>query len=101
LTAYVLVIGPETERDVEAAFVWYEGERASLGLRFSQELRATYARILDRPFGYQVVRAGVRRAMMRRFPYAVFYAIEDDVILVTAVLHTSRDPAEWQRRLER
>ena len=100
MTPYVLIIGPEAERDVEAAFAWYEGERKGLGTSFTQELRATYARILDRPLGYQVVRSDVRRAMMRRFPYAVFYVVEDDVILVTAVLHTSRNPAAWQRRID-
>jgi plasmid stabilization system protein ParE len=96
----VLITGPEAERDVEAAFAWYEGERTGLGTSFTRELRATYARILDRPHGYQVVRSGVRRAMMQRFPYAVFYVIEDDAILVSAVLHTSRNPATWQRRID-
>ena len=98
MTSYTLIIGPEAERDVEAAFTWYEGEHTGLGVSFSQELRATYARILDRPLGYQVLRSGVRRATMRRFPYAVFYVLEDDIILVTAVVHTSRNPETWQRR---
>jgi hypothetical protein len=36
--------------------------------------------------------------MLKRFPYAVFFAVEDEIIVVLAVLHTSRNPAEWQRR---
>jgi len=39
-----------------------------------------------------------RRAPLRRFPYAVFFALEGNLVIVTAVLHVRRDPAEWQRR---
>jgi plasmid stabilization system protein ParE len=49
-------------------------------------------------FGYQDLRLGIRRALLRRFPYAVYFAVDGDVVVVIAVLHASRDPAEWQRR---
>jgi plasmid stabilization system protein ParE len=42
--------------------------------------------------------SGIRRALLRRFPYAVYFAVERDVVVILAVLHVSRDPAEWQRR---
>ena len=50
------------------------------------------------PLDYQDLRAGIRRALLRRFPYAIYFAVENDTVLVVAVLHASRDPAEWQRR---
>jgi plasmid stabilization system protein ParE len=87
------------EADVEAAFDWYEAEEAGLGFEFVRELRATYQRILDEPFRYQELRSGIRRALTRRFPYAVYFVVEDDIIIVVAALHTARDPAEWQRRI--
>ncbi len=75
------------------------GTSASVpGLEFLEELRAAYTRIITRPLGYQDVGLGTRRALLRRFPYAVYYVIGNDVIVVLAVLHASRDPAEWQRR---
>jgi plasmid stabilization system protein ParE len=37
---------------------------------------------------------------MRQFPYAVYFSIEFETILVLAVLHTARDPAEWQLRTQ-
>lgn len=39
------------------------------------------------------LRSGIRRALVHRFPYAVYFAVEDDVVVVLAVLHASRDPA--------
>jgi toxin ParE1/3/4 len=95
---YRLVAEPEVDLDVEAAFDWYQGEQAGLGLEFLDQLRATYERIVRRPLQYQYLRSGVRRALVRRFPYAVYFAVEGDVIVVLAVLHASRDPEEWQKR---
>ena len=92
-----LLSEPPTDLDVEAAFEWYENERPGLGLEFLDELRAAYERIVDGPLKYQLLRSGIRRALLRRFPYAVYFAIEDDVAVVLAVLHDNRDPAEWQR----
>jgi plasmid stabilization system protein ParE len=48
---------------------------------------------------YQDLRAGVRRALLKRFPYAVYFAVEGDVIVILTVLHVSRDPATWQREV--
>jgi toxin ParE1/3/4 len=98
VSEYRLVSEPSVDFDVEAAFEWYENEQSGLGVEFLDELRATYNRITDGPLKYQDLRGGIRRALLRRFPYAVYFAIEGDVVVVVAVLHVSRDPAEWQRR---
>ncbi len=95
---YRLVSEPSVDLDVEAAFEWYENEQPGLGMEFLDELRAIYNRIADGPLKYQELRGGIRRALLRRFPYAVYFAIEGDIVIVVAVLHASRDPAEWQRR---
>ena len=95
---YRLVSEPSVDLDVEAACEWYENERAGLGIEFLDELRATYNRIADGPLKYQELRGGIHRALLRRFPYAVYFAIDGDIVVVVAVLHASRDPAEWQRQ---
>lgn len=95
---YRLISEPSVDLDVEAAFEWYENEQPGLGMEFLDELRAIYNRIADGPLKYQELRGGIRRALLRRFPYAVYFAIEGDIVIVVAVLHASRDPAEWQRR---
>jgi len=87
------------DADIEAAFEWYESEQLGLGLEFLDEVRASYGRILDGPFKYQELRSGIRRALTRRFPYGIYFLVEDDLIVVIAVLDTARDPAEWQYRI--
>ena len=98
MTEYRLVSEPRADLDIEAAFHWYENEQPGLGLAFLDELRATYDRIINGPLGYQELRSRIRRGLVKRFPYAVYFFVEVDVVVVLAVLHASRDPAEWQRR---
>ncbi|PYN95397.1 MAG: hypothetical protein DMD89_19660 [Candidatus Rokuibacteriota bacterium] len=93
-----IVAEPRVDLDVAAAYQWYENEQRGLGLEFLDQLRTTYDQIAAGPFQYPDLRAGVRRALLRRFPYAVYFAVEGDLVIVLAVLHGSRDPAEWQRR---
>jgi len=75
---YAIEAAPAVEADVEAAFDWYEGEEPELGFEFLEELRAAYHRIVDHPFGYQDLRSGIRRALTRRFPYAVYFSVEGE-----------------------
>ena len=99
MKSYRLDATAGADLDVEAAFDWYEGEEQGLGSDFLDELRVAYQRILDHPLGYQELRSGIRRALTRRFPYGVYFSIEEEIIVIIAVLSTARDPAEWQRRI--
>ncbi len=99
MKSYQLEATPGADLDVEAAFDWYEAEEPGLGFEFLDELRIAYQRILDHPFSYQDLRSGIRRVLTRRFPYAIFFSVEQEIIVVIAVLSTARDPAEWQRRI--
>jgi len=98
VTEYRLVAEPRVDLDAAAAYQWYENEQPGLGLEFLDQLRATYDRIAAGPFEYQDLRSGIRRALLRRFPYAVYFAVDGNLVIVLAVIHASRDPAEWQRR---
>ena len=99
MTEFRLVSDPRADLDIEAAFHWYEKEQSGLGLEFLTELRRAYDRIVEGPLKYPHLRSGIRRALLSRFPYIVYFSVEPTAIVVLAVLHASRDPAEWQRRI--
>jgi toxin ParE1/3/4 len=98
VTEYRLVAEPRVDLDVAATYQWYENEEPGLGLAFLDQLLATYDRIATGPLQYPDLRSGIRRALLQRFPYAVYFAVEGGFVVVLAILHASRDPAEWQRR---
>ena len=97
MRTYRLVAEPRVELDIEGAFDRYESEQPELGVEFLIELRAAYDRIAQGPLRYQILRSDIRRALVRRFPYAVYFSVESEFVVVVAVLHARRDPTEWQR----
>jgi plasmid stabilization system protein ParE len=54
--------------------------------------------IAEEPFVGQVVRPGIRRRLLRRFPYALLYSLDGDELLIVAVAHQSRQPGYWTTR---
>ncbi len=93
-----LLLEPEAQADVAEAFAWYETQRVGLGSEFLAEVARVLERIEQLPESYAVLRGQTRRALVHRFPYAVFYVLDPDVIGVTAVMHGRRDPRRWHER---
>lgn len=94
----VLRVRPAAAADIEEAFLWYEGQRPGLGDEFRQELKAALDRITASPELYQVLHRETRRALIRRFPYCLFYRVYPEAIVVVAVMHARRNPRRWRSR---
>ena len=97
--SYRLVVRPGAKRDILAVARWYETQRAGLGHELVAEIDATMTRIAQNPSQYRVVYRGARRAIVRRFPYVVFFGIEHEDVVVLCVIHLHRDPGEWKKRV--
>lgn len=94
-----LIIRPETEADIADAFDWYEARVCGLGAEFLLVLDAIFNSITRDHLIYPVVHKNVRRALTRRFPYAVFFIVEDNKIVVLSVFHVRRSPRIWMGRV--
>ena len=70
-----------------------------LGNRFFSAIDATVARIGVNPLHFPVIHADIRRALVRHFPYALYFRIEPEGVFVMACAHTSRKPSTWQGRV--
>lgn len=88
----------EAEQDLRQARSWYLKEAPHKEPSFAVEISATLNRIGERPRMYQVVEQGVRRAVVHRFPFVVFYLVHPELIEVIAVPHQARDPRTWRWR---
>lgn len=91
-------IRPEAEQDMAEAASWYERQQRGLGQKFLDEVLAALMRLAETPLAYELIHRSARRALLRRFPFAVFYTFEEGVVLVVGVLHGSRHPRHWMRR---
>jgi plasmid stabilization system protein ParE len=90
-----LVVRPRAEREAAAAFEWYEGQSAGLGTEFLRAVDAALAAIQRNPAAYPAVRGPVRRHLLRRFPYGVFFVEYPSEIVVLAIVHARRHPRVW------
>jgi toxin ParE1/3/4 len=86
--------------DIIAAQDWYEAQSSGLGSRFRVELARIVERIAGNPLQFPLVFRDVRRVLLRRFPYALFFILDEDAVTVIACFHASRDPRQWQRRVD-
>lgn len=90
----------EAEHDLLEASAWYERHRHSLGHEFLDEVLAILKGIAETPLIiYPEVHRNTRRAVIRRFPFGVYFRIEDATVVVVAVMHASRHPLRWKSRV--
>ena len=94
-----LTIRPEAESDIADAVDWYESRVPGLGSEFLLVLDALFNSILRNHQIYQEVYRNVRRALTRRFPYSVFFIVEENRIVVLSVFHVKRSPRIWMGRV--
>lgn len=87
------------ERDLAAAFHWYEEQSAGLGARLLARVDDLLARVAETPLQFPEVVRGYRRGLLQRFPYGLYFSIDSDEVRVHAVLHLHRDPKHWQDRV--
>lgn len=95
----VLSIEPEAEAEILEAYWYYEDREQGLGTEFRRAVEACLDVITRHPRAYATVHGEVRRALVRRFPYSIFYLMEERQLVVIACFHASRDPEEWRRRV--
>ena len=88
---------PLAEAEALETHAWYAQYSAATADRFSSELSAAIGLIAEHPLAFQTVQGEIRRAVLRRFPYAVYYRIDSDAVVVLAV-QGRQDPARWQSR---
>jgi plasmid stabilization system protein ParE len=90
---------PEAEQDLAESARWYEEQRPGLGQEFLDEALATIAAIAERPLASAAIYGSLRRALLHRFPFGVFYFADGDGAVVIGILHGSRHPRRWKSRL--
>ena len=91
---------PEALADSQQAYEWYEGRRDGLGEEFLQCLDECLLAVRRMPLGFPAVHRRYRRALVRRFPYAVIFKPTRKRIYVYSVFHCSQNPEKWRKRLD-
>ncbi|WP_297326009.1 type II toxin-antitoxin system RelE/ParE family toxin [Nitrosomonas sp.] len=95
--AFRLKFSTRALREIGEARAWYEIQSAGLGEEFIAAMELQLKRLEQAPLLYAEVIPKVRRALLPRFPYGLFYIVQEDLVHVLAVLHDVRNPGRWPK----
>ena len=101
MTKFSLLINPFAEADLTDAKDWYDLQKDNLGVEFVEEVKKSIFRIQENPKQFPVVKKNIRKALVKRFPFLIFFYVENDLINVFAVFHVSRNPIIWKKRFNK
>ena len=93
------VLLPAAKRDVKKAYEWYEEQKSGLGEVFLERVEECLRAIGRSPKAFQLTAKDARRAIVKQFPYVIFYRIEANAIYFYSVFHSSQNPQKWMDRL--
>lgn len=91
-------INPEAEEDLTVAALWYteQDPERNLGVELLQEFTETLEQVCESPNLFPIYDGSIRRVVLRRFPYAIYYEVEPDRVVVLGFVHMKREPDLWR-----
>ena len=95
---FPVVLQTDAETEIEEATIWYEQRRTGLGLEFVAALDRSMLDIGENPKRFPVWTPPWRRAILRRFPFVIFFEVEKNQVVIMAVAHAKRRPGYWVAR---
>ena len=78
--------------DIDLAIAWYERQRTGLGIEFLNCIEQAIDSIASHPKAYAVRYRSFRACVVKRFPFSIYFTLEDDALIVHSVFHHRRDP---------
>jgi toxin ParE1/3/4 len=81
-----------------AAGRYYNRQVPGLGDAFVDAVETGVRQIIADPLRWRIIEADVRRYLVKRFPYGIYYTVEQGTVVIWAVKHLRRDPDYWQER---
>lgn len=95
--AFRLKFSARALREVGEAREWYELQSSGLGEEFIAAMELQLKRLEQAPLLYAEIIPEVRRALLPRFPFGLFYTVRENLVHVLAVLHDARNPGRWPK----
>jgi toxin ParE1/3/4 len=87
------------ELDIAEAQVWYETQRAGLGADLHSEISKVLTVLTETPLIYTVLYRDIRRAIVHRFPYLIWYRVLGEEVTVLACTHARQSPSKVTSRV--
>lgn len=97
---FSLIVKPKAQQDIRKAISWYRDQSRNLPEKFIEKVDESLEKIQGNPEHYQKRYNEIRIAFTRKFPYGIYYTVEENTIFVHAVLHTKQNPKTAEKRIQ-
>ncbi len=94
-----VIFHSEAKDEMRLAANWHEERRSGFGEIFMAAVESAVRQIQMNPYGRMKIRGDARRILLHKFPYGIIYVVEQDVIVILALMHLRRNPDYWIDRL--
>ena len=99
MTRLPLSVNPQAEKEALEAAKWYEARSRGLGAAILEIIEQSLDGIQENPFRFPIAFRDIRKALLKRFPYGIYFRVRPDRIRILAIMHLSRNPERWRRRV--
>jgi len=95
---YSVEISQDAESDFDKSYEYYLKISPDLADAFFKSIDDCFKIIKESPQSYQAIHKSIRRFTLKRFPFVVYYLVDNHTIKIIAIFHTSRNPKIWTER---
>jgi len=95
---YEFVSHPAITYELKDSIKWYDSKSSRTAENFKAEIKKSLFDITVNPFLFQKIYNDYRAYPIKNFPFRIIYYIEDDVVFILSVFHTSKNPEIWKNR---
>lgn len=88
--SYRVILSPDAKADFRAAIRWYFHIQLELSYRFRAEGENVLRRVRENPYQFPRSHKSTRKALLKRFPYAIYFSLNAERVLILAILHQRR-----------
>ncbi|MCW3162629.1 type II toxin-antitoxin system RelE/ParE family toxin [Chryseobacterium oryctis] len=97
---YNLIVKPKAQQDIRKSIEWYREQSGSLSEKFLEKIDESLEKISKNPEHYQKRYNEIRIAFTKKFPYGIYYTVEEKTIYIHAILHTKQNPQTAEKRIK-
>ncbi len=97
--SFSIELSDEAEVDFEKSYEFYYEDSPKVADTFFKRINLGFKSINQNPESFPIVHKDVRKYVVKKFPFVIYYRIVDAKIQVIAIFHTSRNPEIWNERI--
>jgi plasmid stabilization system protein ParE len=94
---YSIIFHPLAKKEFDESIIWYENALSGLGEEFSKDVESVIKVLERQPKLFSIRKGSLREVLVKRFPYVVVYKINQNLVTIMSVFHTSRNPKYKKR----